>query len=446
MLKRFFVLLLALALLIAAPALAEDAPFDALYRLVLRNGQQDTLLGSGVVCVQPDVLVTSVAAIPSAGKLYAVGAGGEFAVTQMERMAEGCDLALLLLDSATPTQPLRLTPAEAPLRVMGVLPDGRMTAADASHLTVIPYQGMACLLFSGEENLLPGSVLLDESGGLAGVTLATYGEGAGRYLALTADEIYRGILSDTSAAPVHETPDGVTWVSGFTVTPLDGRLHVDWAGCIPREQRQGRTLTVFFANEANPYYSYIQADEDENTMDVPAAPGQRYSVWLQLSEGEANFNVMQPDSSSVTVDTNPSHPFNRLGYKDQACYLGVLPADADSDPTAMIPPLEPITAEALAAPDSKFFLQAVSKYRIKRREEAQLLIVLTTPEKNTFLIEAGFIFDPALTDGDVWNAEITELFTDYLCLNETGQFAPGSYTLAYYLDGGLASQLTFTLE
>ena len=56
------------------------------------------------------------------------------------------------------------------------------------------------------------------------------------------------------------------------------------------------------------------------------------------------------------------------------------------------------------------------------------------------------MFEPSLQARDEWNVEIYSMLDDYLAYNDTGAFAPGEYTLCYYLDGALANQLSWTLE
>ena len=84
MLKRLISLLLAVMLLLGTSALADknvnELIENALYRIVLRTDAGDSTLGSGVLFVESNVLLTPAACLQE-GALYAIGTDGEYPIT-----------------------------------------------------------------------------------------------------------------------------------------------------------------------------------------------------------------------------------------------------------------------------------------------------------------------------------------------------------------------------
>lgn len=440
MFKRICLLLLLLAL--ALPAAAEDTAPDSLYLLVNHDAAGvETPVGSAVLFSNQYTLLTSVWAVAAQDDLYAVGAGGSFHIDKAAVVSEESELVLLSLEEAAPAAPLTFASLEGLISVVGY--QGTQAVSGAIDLpSYMFYDETPTLLYTAPTTLLPGSALLGENGGLVGITLAAYGEGEHRYVAVAGDEFQS--LFSTSAAPT--LPEGVSWVTGFTATPSVGKITVDWADALPACEEENCTIGLFFTDVLNPYYSYITLEQTGST-DLPLTPGHTYKVWVQHTHGDLVTDVPRPEEAAVSVTLPEALPFDRFDYQDREFYISAIPAEQAADSfTELLPPLKPITAQALADPDAAIFLQASSTYTITETSEVDLLVVLTTPEGYTFDYLGLFIFDMALQQSDVWNVDITEMFSDYLLFNDTGAMTSGEYTLCYYLDGALANQISWTLE
>lgn len=452
MIKKFLALMLALSLAcISTPAMAASAAEPALYRLVSRDARgNDTVLGSAVLLMERTVLLTTVWAAQADGGLYAIGSGGEFPIERGIRLPSDGDLLLLELGKESPAAPLLLGSSDTDdLVSVGIRGDGTVISADVRHVTTVPYRGETCLLLTAEEDLLPGSVILGANGGLAGIVVAEYGEGAGRYVALPAENVYQLLAEDTQSMEESwqesALPDGSSWLKDVSVTAKPGKLLVDWSASEIEDLSEDSVFEVFFADMANPYYSYVQVDESERQAELPAVPGREYMVWVQHAHGEAAIDTYRPDEFAVQVRTEDAQPMELYSYADTTFYLGALPAEQAEDVDGLVPPLEAMTAEALSDPTTALCLQAVSTYEIDQTTEAALLVTLFTPEGFVFMEDAGFIYEPSLAKEDIWHVDVTELFSDYSLYNGTGSLTSGEYTLAYYLDGCLANSLQWTL-
>lgn len=443
MFRRMLAALLALMLLIPAFAWAETGVSGALYLLVSRSEEGiDTPVGSAVVFADQSTLLTSVWALGSREGLLAVGEGGEFTITQLVRPTENSELLLLTLDRPTPAKPLLLGHSQGQLSVLGHTVQGETLVSPAAHVTAAAVRTQETVLYSAASPLLPGSVLLNETGDLAGLTLSAYGEGVNRYFALTST----ALLEEFTAAQAAEAAASGNWITDFAISYKDGLVAVDWSASQLSCEGKGCTFTLYYADAQNPYYSYLPVSGGTSAQ-LPLVPGRTYRVWLEhLHSEEANPAALTSAPHQV-LPVPQLPPFALYDYRDSDIYLASAPAqDADALVNTYLPPMENITAQSLSAPDSAFFLQVFSTYAVEENIEANLLVTLTTPEQYCILYPAAFIFDTSLQHNDVWNADITRLFTDYAAFSPTGGLASGTYTLRYYLDGALANEYSFTLE
>lgn len=428
MLKRVLILLLAL-LLAASAAVAE--PADALYLLV--DGEQ--ILGSAVLYKDQNTLLTTLwTLLDATGEdLRVVGAGGSLPVTEWNGTLNA-DLVELTLGEASPAVPLAISEGAQTVYVLGHDLQQQSVHTEAAYLSVIPYEESARVMYTAPVALLPGSVLLDEQGALCGVTLAAYGESVNRYVALSATEIIPMESSDTA------------FLQGFTVTPGMGEFTVDWSACDLSCEREDCVISLFFADSMNPFYSYMDQLENTSTV-VPVMPGRSYEVWMQHAHQQIDHSIPCPEEAVVTVEILPAEPFALYGYQDAEIYLSAAPMkDVESHYNTYLPPVETISAAALSDPETAIFLQVSSSYTVEKNEEAVLLVTLTTPEGYVLDYLGGFTFDASLQERDNWNVEIYPLLDDYLSLNGTGTFAPGEYTVSYYLDGALGNSFTWIME
>lgn len=430
MLKHFFSLLLAL-LLATACAQAETA--DALYLLVTRDAEGvETPVGSAVLYKDQSTLLTSMWTMAQlTDELYAVGADGAYIA--VNATGEDKEVVSLALASPSAAQPLQPGSAGTTLYALGHNAAQQPVEGEALHLVTMPYDYNAtAMLFTAPDSLLPGSALVDEEGKLFGITLGGYGEGVNRYVAM----------------PMAETGLGeqtVSWLTGFTVEAEAGYLHVDWSDCDHTCDKGNCVTGVFYADTQNPYYSYFM--EEETSTTIPVAPGRSYQVWVQHAHGDMAKNVQRPAEAAVLATTPAAEAFDRYDYKDSSIYLAAVPITEEKNYiNKHIPPMEHVTAETLGDVKAAIYMQVVSSYAVEEPLYSDLYLVLTTPEGYAIGYAAEFVFEPSLQERDEWNVEIYSMLDDYLAYNDTGAFAPGEYTLCYYLDGALANQLSWVLE
>ncbi|MBP3637974.1 MAG: trypsin-like peptidase domain-containing protein [Clostridia bacterium] len=439
MLKRLLILLLALMLLL--PAAQADAPGSAaLYLLVEQDAQgTDTPVGTAVLFQDQSTLLTTVWAAQAEGELFAVGQGGRLRITGALRPHDDSELVLLQLEAPSPAAPLSLSTQASELTVLGHQGD-QVVSGLIAYPTYGYYGELPAAIFTAPAPLMPGSVLLNSYGELAGITLATHLEGINRYVALTSEEI----LAEFSNAGAKT--DGVTWLKGFTVTPDIGQVTVDWAAALPECPEEDCVISLFFADASNPYFSYLTPEEG-TSFDLCLTPGRTYDVWVQHAHGEIAITAQRPREYAITATVGETEPFSLFDYQDHEIYLGSVPlAEAETALTQKVPPLERITKDALTDPDTAIFLQVFSSYTIEETSEADLLLTLFTPEGYAFDHLGLFIFDTSLQNEDVWNVDITALFDDYTAFSPSGEMQSGDYALHYYLDGALANELRWTLE
>lgn len=439
MLKRFLLLLLALMLLL--PAAQADTPGgDALYLLVDRNAQGvETPVGTAVLFQDQSTLLTTMWAARATGELLAVGEGGTLGIASGKCPHEQSELVLLQLDTPSPAAPLTLSTRSSELTVLGHQGDQAVSGLIA-YPTYGYYADMPAAIFTAPAPLLPGSVLVNAYGELAGITLATHLDGLNRYVALTSEEI----LAELSA--IIAQPKGITWLEGFTVTPGPGELLVDWAAVLPECPEEDCVISLFFADESNPYFSYM-TPEEEGSIALSLTPGRTYTVWVQHAHGELSLSAPRPQGSAVTATVGETTPFALYDYQDHEIYLGAVPlSEAEAALTQKVPPMESITRDSLTDPDAALFMQVSSTYTIDEETEADLLVVLYTPEGYAFDYLGLFIFAPSMQNSDVWNVDISGLFADYTAFSPTGGMQSGDYALRYYLDGALANEILWTLE
>ncbi|MBE5804345.1 MAG: hypothetical protein E7316_07525 [Clostridiales bacterium] len=434
MFKRLIILLLAMVLSASSACAAE--PAQALYLLVSRDAQGiDTPLGSAVLYQDGSTLLTTAWAVlhVGEGELYALGEGGALAVDSDNVHAFQEGIVLLTLETPSPAQPLGLNVTGSSTCALGHDAQGHPLCQEISAPAPIPYGDSAALLYSVPQAMLPGSVLVDETNALIGVTLAAYGEGVNRYMAIGSSQL-----------PTSEKT--TEWLTGFKLTLEWGFLTVDWSVCDFTCDQEDCVFAVIYTIKGNPYFSYLLSNGQESSIRFPAIPGETYQLRLQHAHGEPDYHAEYDVNDVETIAMFETPPFALYDYKDTDIYLSCAPAaEAESFQNTFLPPME-ITAEALADENTAIFLQVSSSYTVEKNEVADLLLTLTTPEGYIFFTESGFIFDASLQEKDMWNIPVSDMLDDYLSFNATGVFAPGEYTLRYYLNGALANTFAWTLE
>lgn len=423
-------------MMLSLPAGAAELP--TLYRLMTRteNGAQ-TCVATAVALVDGATLTTADAAL-RAGNVTVVADGETLEATQ-PAPSDRTGLATLTLAESAAEE---IAPGEATggMRYLGALADGSLASGEATAIQRATWRGQEALLLSAREGLCPGAVLLNAQGDAAAMIVAGYGEGVGRYVALP-------LLSGAA--------EQSTWLTDVALRSQGGYLTVDWSGSAAQFD-ENSAVAVYFFNENNLYYFYDSLPASAGEMKLPLVPGEAYRVWALHHHGEASYSSLPTDAPNVTLAAEAPRVFNKFGYQDEALYLAALPvytlpededklAENASGSMTVLPRAERVTAEELAAGEKALYLQARSKYRAKKEQEALLVWTLTTPEGFVLWESDGFIFLPELDGTDDWSVDLTEMLQSYAAVVE-GAPAAGRYTVAYYLDGAKAGEIAFTVE
>lgn len=419
--KKLLILLLALMLIV--PAMAEEE--TALYLLTDESG---TPVGTAVLCGDTSTLLTT-AALGNRENLQAVGAGGSIGIASA-RSVTG-NLALLTLASPSPAEPLEMNMEGVPALCLGFDLTGAACVSSLSDTGVVPVESEFGVIFTAQQTMLPGAVLVDENGKVCGVTIAAYGEGVNRYVSAV------GTAFDA-------VQHAASWVSGFTAGERNGALHVDWSNCGLQCDREDCVVSLFVEDEQNPYFTYYIVSEGTDA-DLLLTPGRSYRLWLQHAHGEAVPTMTMDNDSAVLAELPEKGTFTLYDFQTSAMYLSAVPAtDVEEAENTFLPPVESLNRAALLEPDNAIFLQVRSTYQVEEQQSAMLVTSFLTPEGCNFSLEGQFLFQPELQQQDDWNVNLTDLLDDYV--HYCGQLAEGEYTLRFYLDGALGAEYTFTLE
>ena len=178
MMKKILAFLCLLCLLAGAmPAGAEELSPVYVLMSITPAGEQ-TPLGTAVLVGDSSTLVTTQWAAMAPSGLYAVGSGGTLAIARVSVPASGSDLVTLTLREPSPAQPVQLGEADDALTCLGLRRgETEPDSCSADMLTLAVYEQSACMLYTGLEGMLPGALLFNGQGQLAGLTMAAYGEG-----------------------------------------------------------------------------------------------------------------------------------------------------------------------------------------------------------------------------------------------------------------------------
>ncbi len=424
--KRLLCALCALVLtLTALPAGAAGVP--TLYRLMAQAEDGTRVCVATAVALSDGAALTTAEAALRAGDVTVEADGEELAALRLAP-SETVGLAVLTL-----TQPVTAhAEPGAPtgeMRYWGALADGSLASGAATAMRPASWKGQEALLLTAREGLCPGAVLLDAQNGVTAIIVAGYGEGVGRYVAL----------------PLNAgEPRRSEWLTDVALRGQNGQLTVNWAGSAA-DFDEDSAVAVYVANEDNPYYAYASLPVSEGEMTFPLVPGQAHDVWVLHHHGEASSDDLTADAPAIRLDAEAPRSFNKYGYRDEALYLAAVSASAQVGDTEVLPEAGRVTAARLADPDEAFYLQARSKYRTKKEQEALLVWTLTTPEGYVLWGDGSFAFLPELDGTDDWHIDLTALLRDY-ARAVPGAPAAGLYTVAYYLDGAKAGEAAFTAK
>lgn len=428
--KKLLALLLCLALAGAAPVAASAASNPPLFRLTVTDaaGREKTI-GSAILFLGGQKLLTSVA-VDDPDALTAYAPDGEaYQVVFVDDYSYRCVFLYLDREAENVREAVASPVAPAEGRLAGLTAKGRQYAEPAKQVTNASYGGRDAYLVSADEPLLPGAVLLDEDNDVIALVSATWGEAENRYVAVTMDT-----LLHTYANSIDD------WPSAVPVSYENGLVTLDWSESATEES----AYVVYVQDLANRYYSYYLMDEGETTWSVYTAPGAEYGVWVRPFSVGDEIDVYLPSMNGVYFETPDEGLFTDYGFTDESC-LAWAPVNVLPGLTGELTALEEVTPEALTDPDKALYLQVTNTYDVDEDVELPMVIVLETPEGYRIMSANGYLFSPDYEASDVWHAEITGLFNDYLQYG-SGSFAPGEYAVRYAIGGMWAGGFTFTID
>lgn len=439
--KRFFLLTLTLLMLLAVlPVAAESTPMEALYRIVLRTDAGDETLGTAVLYGDETTLLTA-AGCHAEGNMYAIGADGEHRITGSAAI-NYTQLLKLTMETASTAQPL-LASASDSLRsnaLMGVTADGAFVSMEVSASRMGVQDNRAELLLTAQEGLMPGAVMLGADGGVAILLTAAYGEGEGVYSALsnvTLSSLLRRVDDDRDTLLLER----------FDVQCEKGKLIVDWSRAANIDAAAGKSLTVYYSIDSNPFLSYETIEPGETSMIFPAVPGSRVVIWIAASSGEMAEMVYPQYSEEMFVMEVPAAERFTLNHFANE-HVGIAAGPAGMEEETELLPETPITREMLADPDQHFYFQTRDTYEAAEEDHDHMLLLnLVTPEGYMLFHFGGYVFMPELNEGDQWLNDITSLVETYEEFADRNNLWPaGEYSLIYYIDGCEVNRVIFTLD
>ena len=429
MLKRILILA-ACFMLCSLPVQAEEAVIDlidqAVYRIVLRTGEGDVPLGSGVLFIEPDILLTAEACCAE-GEMVAIGRDGEHPVLAWEAAGRaGAALIQLAEDSAA--QPLFLSSydANALTCLFGVNSQGNVVIAPMYHLRQDVYCGQSALAISSGEGLLPGAVLADEKGQVVSLVVAQQAEGAGVYTGLDPDSLYAAIVNDD---------EGETFLP-LTIAWEEGMLTVAWEG----EARTDGLYLITISGEPNSYYTSFEADHTLRSLQLAVPPGENY--YLQAQWVPEGGQAASPVWSAMTFFAVPEGEYTARSFR-QSCYLAVLPAGKKA--AGILPEADFVSADALADSKLDHYLQIICHYEADTEAQSPMTVTLTAPDEQFYYEEMSFIFSPEYALEDAFTVPVDELL-DTCVRFSGGTLLPGDYTLSYSIAGLRAGTYAFTVQ
>lgn len=444
MIRTILALICAACLLLGLmPAQAEDTLLPV-YTLISKTPDgKSAVLGSAVLVKDQSTMLTTRWAVQDHARLYVVGNDETLAVASAAKPAEDTDLVVLTLQAPASAKPLALGNADGSAVSVGVTrKDGSIQAAQVKNLTLTVYEDTVCLLYTGAPDVLPGSVLINSQGQLAGVMVAEYGEGLNRGVAYPADVLEAHMDGGTKADDRAGASVAVNWVMGLKLTADKGVMTVDWSSCTRPEGDS--TYTLIWEDAGNQYFSYAEVDWSDQFAVFPAVPGRTFRVWLQQApRDQASMDVEIPDALAAVLESPAASPFTDHSYRDASMYLGCAPVETVFADTQAVPELAPITAHELMNPDNSLYLQVTSTYQVAQEIEMDMVIALEAPDGSVYSELSGFLFMPSIGSNDTWHADITAIVQSCMDFTEDQE---GEYTLSYYLDGQLANQIRFVVE
>lgn len=425
MLKRLLALLMAVMLLMMSiPAMAIHDVYDlienAMYRIVLRTEEGDIPLGSGILFVENQVLLSSAACVQE-GALYAIGTDGEYPIAAAD-LLDDSGLALLEIATATENTPLHMASENSAgmACIFGVSTTGEFIVAPLNQLRSTLYKNQNAMLLSSAEGLLPGGFIADEKGNLIALTIAQHTEGLGTYLALDANGLYRAMTRQQYADAF--LPVEAVYESGV--------LTLTWTD----EDRTKGTYLITLSADDNAYYTFFEAPYTERSIEIVVAPGHRYDFQVQWTQDQSK--ALEPVWGAMSGMIVPQASFNSYDYS-QSCSL-VTRTSANS---SLVDLLETTLAQMTDA-SLLHYLQVEATYDVEEAIELPMSIEILAPDGQFYMETALCTLNPKKEKNDAFLLPLDALLAD--CAEfSSGQLMLGKYELRYAIAGGVAGEYIF---
>ena len=443
--RRWMALIIALTIALAAPAVpaaAEETPPAGadLFDLYIYEGDGMTRVG----CAAPlmdGILVTAATVGRRDGLAVSDGRAAwdaELAYTEKNGL-----LTVVFYDVSEHAPALgnyQLPPfGEAltgdSLHVRGGDDEGSRINRAVRHVSVIPWMGTECLLLNLSGPAEIGSAVLTDQGELAGILAAQYAEGENRYIAMTAESIYRAAAE--AAENLQSLDLTASGPEGYTVTAEENLVTFDWSGMEMTPPEAGETRYLVVADMGNAYLTYFPVTEESTAVRMLLTPGRTYVSGFYTGEGTPDD---YPEQYVITA-LPEAQPLTDYGFRSTACMLAAAPETGLPDgerPEAVTE----ITEELLRS--GRVYFYSSSVYDVEETiEDLSLLVTLTAPDGENYRYTSGWLYDPALEKEDTWFVRLED--TGLLeSLNLNG-YPAGTYEMAFYVGGKLGDSFTFDL-
>jgi len=352
----------------------------------------------------------------------------------------GTQLITLGLKTESAGTPVTVTGAEYLLdyKLYGVNAAGEFVTMDVRGSRATVVDGRAEALIYAAEGLMPGAVIYGDDFGLACMTIWQEGEGEGVY-ATVADVTLSDFFTGGEFQP--------KLLQGFTAEYRNGEIVVDWSAAGGYLLTENTVFNVYSTVTSNPYLSRDVLEDGETSVIIPAPPGMEVMVWIVVSEGELEESLYPETVEEVCfVDVPMPEPFTLNGLKNLRC--GITPGKPGKDGAATdFLPQEPLTRKALMDSSRPIYFQTEDAYTCAAQDDAHtLMVTLYTPEGYCYYYNSGYVFMPEMNGGDLWIADISELFADYERFCEGDLWPAGEDRVRYTIGGGEVARFTFSLE
>lgn len=412
------------------PAMAENLPVYSLYGLT-DNGIE--LLGSGVLFMDNNILLTT---MPDRPDVYMLHATYE---NDLEIILESRSVAgmfqLLRMQEASPLTPMTLADS-ADAVCVGLLEDGTPTQCQPADLESVLYgsHALPAMQMTLPDGLLPGAFLTDGEH-VCGVVLEDGESGDGRKTALMADTLYDLM---TESLPAFAYP----WLSDRVDITQDGStLVIDWSHVEELAQAgEDDKVWLLVKAESNFFYDTYGCEISEGSCRITVAPANTYMVWAYV--GPELPDLSQLGNVYIPFYVELSGLYNDFNYQDLLFYAGVTPLDKIPENGEMTEEPNVYTAHMLNT--SHLWMQSVATYQVTDPVALDGSMVLITPEGYVFANVLHCMLWPEQQEHAVNAVSLDGMLEDYVML--CGDFAPGVYTLAYFFGDQLVSANTFTVE